>query len=351
MLFGVVPGPADPGHPRRLPGHRHARLRRDHPASWPARTCSSRRSGGPRGILNIPKPIDVPPDALLAGPDPDLLHRARLRGGRRLRRLAAARLAAGTGLGGHPRGRGRGRGAGVNLVQTKLLAYMLGAAFAGLGGAIFAALVGPCSQRASSSIVSINVVAIIIVGGMGSIPGVVVGASSSSACRSCSASSRVSLPVLRHRADRDHALPARRACCRRGSRQARAARGSRTTCRPAERAGRRRGRGDAERRRRDRRDGRLMRAARGGTRHQALRRPGRGQRPRLHPGGGRDRQRHRAQRRRQDDVLQLHRRLLPDRRGHASRFDGAADPRPAARPDRRTSGSAARTRTSACSRA
>ncbi len=31
---------------------------------------------------------------------------------------------------------------GINLIQTKLLAYMLGAAFAGLGGAIFATLIG-----------------------------------------------------------------------------------------------------------------------------------------------------------------------------------------------------------------
>ena len=53
---------------------------------------------------------------------------------------------------------------------------MLGASFAGLGGAIFGTLV--CSIFASSMqlLVSINVVCLIIVGGMGSIPGVVVGA-------------------------------------------------------------------------------------------------------------------------------------------------------------------------------
>ena len=65
---------------------------------------------------------------------------------------------------------------GVNLVQTKLLAYMLGAAFAGLGGAIFAGLVGSIFPSSINLFVSINVVAIIIVGGMGSIPGVVLGA-------------------------------------------------------------------------------------------------------------------------------------------------------------------------------
>jgi branched-chain amino acid transport system permease protein len=65
---------------------------------------------------------------------------------------------------------------GISLVQTKLLAYMLGAAFAGLGGAIFAGLVGSIFSSSIQLFVSINVAALIIVGGMGSIPGVIVGA-------------------------------------------------------------------------------------------------------------------------------------------------------------------------------
>jgi branched-chain amino acid transport system permease protein len=65
---------------------------------------------------------------------------------------------------------------GVNLFQTKLLAYMLGAAFAGLGGAIFATLIGSIFATSMQLLVSINVVALIVVGGMGSIPGVIVGA-------------------------------------------------------------------------------------------------------------------------------------------------------------------------------
>ena len=65
---------------------------------------------------------------------------------------------------------------GVNLIQTKLLAYMLGAAFAGLGGAIFATLIGSIFATSMHLLVSINVVALIVVGGMGSIPGVIVGA-------------------------------------------------------------------------------------------------------------------------------------------------------------------------------
>ena len=67
-------------------------------------------------------------------------------------------------------------GMGVNLVQTKLLAYMLGGGFAGLAGAISAALVGSVFSSSIQLQLSINVVAVVIVGGMGSIPGVVVGA-------------------------------------------------------------------------------------------------------------------------------------------------------------------------------
>ncbi len=65
---------------------------------------------------------------------------------------------------------------GINLVQTKSLAYMLGAAFAGLGGAVFAALFGSIQPTSINIQVSILVVTIIVIGGMGSIPGVVLGA-------------------------------------------------------------------------------------------------------------------------------------------------------------------------------
>jgi branched-chain amino acid transport system permease protein len=65
---------------------------------------------------------------------------------------------------------------GVNLIQTKLLAYMLGASFAGLSGAIFGTLIGSIFASSMQLMVSFNVVCLIIVGGMGSIPGVVVGA-------------------------------------------------------------------------------------------------------------------------------------------------------------------------------
>ena len=64
---------------------------------------------------------------------------------------------------------------GINLIQVKLLAYGLGAAFAGLAGAIFAVLVGSIFPHSFQLIISINVLALVIVGGMGSLPGVVLG--------------------------------------------------------------------------------------------------------------------------------------------------------------------------------
>ena len=65
---------------------------------------------------------------------------------------------------------------GINLVNVKLLAYGIGAIFAGVSGAIFAVMVGSIFPHSFSVLVSINVLALIIVGGMGSLPGVAVGA-------------------------------------------------------------------------------------------------------------------------------------------------------------------------------
>jgi len=132
--------------------------------------------GGPRGIVNIPKPIDVPPGDLLAGPN-QIYYIAlacaalvafvawRLRASRLGRAWIAIR-----------EDEDVAEALGINLINTKLLAYILGAAFAGLGGAVFAALVGAMFPSSINLFVSINVAAIIIIGGMGSLPGVVVGA-------------------------------------------------------------------------------------------------------------------------------------------------------------------------------
>ena len=65
---------------------------------------------------------------------------------------------------------------GINLVNTKLLAFSIGAAFSGLSGAIFAAKLTSIFPHSFNLLISINVLCLIIVGGMGSLPGVIVGA-------------------------------------------------------------------------------------------------------------------------------------------------------------------------------
>jgi len=65
---------------------------------------------------------------------------------------------------------------GIDLVRTKLLAFATGAAFAGLGGAFFAAKLTSIYPHSFHLLVSINVLCVVIIGGMGSIPGVVIGA-------------------------------------------------------------------------------------------------------------------------------------------------------------------------------
>ncbi len=64
---------------------------------------------------------------------------------------------------------------GINLIANKLLAFGIGAGFAGLSGAIFAAQVGSVFPHSFALLVSINVVCLIIIGGVGSIPGVILG--------------------------------------------------------------------------------------------------------------------------------------------------------------------------------
>ena len=65
---------------------------------------------------------------------------------------------------------------GINLITTKLLAYGIGGAMGGIGGAIFAVMVGSVFPHSFQLLISINVLVLIILGGMGSIWGVVVGA-------------------------------------------------------------------------------------------------------------------------------------------------------------------------------
>ena len=65
---------------------------------------------------------------------------------------------------------------GIHLVNSKLLAFAIGASLAGLAGAIFASRIGSVFPNSFNLLISINVLAIVIVGGVGSIPGVILGA-------------------------------------------------------------------------------------------------------------------------------------------------------------------------------
>ncbi len=65
---------------------------------------------------------------------------------------------------------------GINLVQTKLLAFAIGASFGALAGGIWAARLGNIFPHSFNLLISILALSVIVIGGMGSIPGVVIGA-------------------------------------------------------------------------------------------------------------------------------------------------------------------------------
>ncbi len=64
---------------------------------------------------------------------------------------------------------------GINLVNSKLLAFAIGASFAGVSGLLFASRQNNIFPADFSLGISINVLALVIIGGVGSIPGVIVG--------------------------------------------------------------------------------------------------------------------------------------------------------------------------------
>ena len=130
--------------------------------------------GGSNGITLIPKPtlgpitIDTPAEffyILLAGIAITAFIAVRLKASRLGRNWMAIR-----------EDEDVAQAMGITLVNSKLMAFATGAGFAGLSGAIFASKLGSIYPHSFNILVSINVLAVIIVGGMGSIPGVVVGA-------------------------------------------------------------------------------------------------------------------------------------------------------------------------------
>ncbi len=65
---------------------------------------------------------------------------------------------------------------GINLVQTKLLAFAIGASFGALAGGIWTARLGNIFPHSFNLLISILALSVIVIGGMGSIPGVIIGA-------------------------------------------------------------------------------------------------------------------------------------------------------------------------------
>jgi branched-chain amino acid transport system permease protein len=65
---------------------------------------------------------------------------------------------------------------GISTTRFKLLAFAIGGAVGSLGGALFAVKIGSLTPASFEIIVSITALAVVILGGMGSLPGVVVGA-------------------------------------------------------------------------------------------------------------------------------------------------------------------------------
>jgi branched-chain amino acid transport system permease protein len=68
------------------------------------------------------------------------------------------------------------RAMGINTRNMKLLAFAMGASFGGVAGAMFASFQGFVSPESFSLTESIAVVAMVVLGGIGHIPGVVLGA-------------------------------------------------------------------------------------------------------------------------------------------------------------------------------
>ena len=65
---------------------------------------------------------------------------------------------------------------GIDTVHVKAVAFVLGSAWAGLAGVLYASRIGSISPDLGSFLESVIMFSIVVLGGVGSIPGVIVGA-------------------------------------------------------------------------------------------------------------------------------------------------------------------------------
>jgi branched-chain amino acid transport system permease protein len=129
--------------------------------------------GGAQGIIQVP---DIPPEAAEFG-EPERLYYLILvfcaLAAYVLYRLAGSRV--GRAWAAMREDESVAEAMGISVIRYKLLAFAMGAAVGCLGGGFFASQVGSIFPATFSLLVSINVLAILVLGGMGSISGVVVG--------------------------------------------------------------------------------------------------------------------------------------------------------------------------------
>jgi branched-chain amino acid transport system permease protein len=128
-------------------------------------------TGGPQGILSIPPPLPF-------GRDPQSIYYPILffciLAAVAATSLASSRI--GRAWNAMREDESVAEATGVNTTKYKLLAFGLGAAFGCISGALFAAKIGVIFADSFNILVSINALALIILGGMGNIAGVVLGA-------------------------------------------------------------------------------------------------------------------------------------------------------------------------------
>ena len=131
-------------------------------------------TGGPSGALGVPKPVpdgtSVPVSNLvllylsIVGAFVVIIFSTNLRNSRIGRAWLAMRS-----------DEDIAQAMGINLVNVKLLAFSIGASMAALAGMLFAARQNSIFPDDFNLEVSINVLSLVIIGGMGSVPGVVIG--------------------------------------------------------------------------------------------------------------------------------------------------------------------------------
>jgi branched-chain amino acid transport system permease protein len=131
-------------------------------------------TGGPRGLRGLAGPaffgIELNPRVtflyiILVGIALGILVSSRLQHSRMGRALVAMR-----------EDESVAQAVGIYTLRYKVISFAIGAAFAGFGGVVFAARNKFTGPEDFTLLVSVNVLSLVIIGGMNSIPGIVVGA-------------------------------------------------------------------------------------------------------------------------------------------------------------------------------